>query len=249
MTRSHRVSHGLLKATALALLSAYAGAASHGGHEPECSLPPNIRPVVQVNGFGSGVLFDQSAEPFRVAFPDLDPGPNDGFFGSPEADLSLPLTWNAANLTQDASILGSEGAPEDMLPGLVGPVRDALIQVRESAASGCAIGKIAMYMSPRSESTVIGLTVLRGNVRLWCMCSSLAAVCEEFVVILPPALSSCVIDARLPPRTSYNQSHITGDLEPVSIAIGAQAISLPSGTQICFECITRFYGMLHLYKT
>lgn len=132
MVKKNRASNMSLRATAVALLTASVHAASHGDHEPECSLPPNIRPVVTVGGFGSGVLFDQTSDPFTVAFPDLQPAEDDGFFGSPEQSLALPLTWNAANLTQDASDLGSEGAPEDVLPGLVGPVRDALIEVRIS---------------------------------------------------------------------------------------------------------------------
>ena len=90
------------------------------GHEDTCSLPAGIRPVVYLTGFGSGALFD-SDNGFAVAFPDLqrDPETDDGlgFFGNITADVSLPLNWNAADLTQEESPLGPEGSQETSCPG------------------------------------------------------------------------------------------------------------------------------------
>lgn len=96
------------------------------GQEDDCSLPPNIRPVVQINGFGSGLFFD-SAENFDLAFPNLaQQVPGGDIFGS-VPDLELQLIWNGTgtDLTQEPSPIGPEVAPDDVLPGLFGPANDA----------------------------------------------------------------------------------------------------------------------------
>lgn len=78
--------------------------------------------MVQINGFTSGALFDSSDE-YNLAFPDLDREVGDGAggFGNVTADLSLSLKWNQ-DLTQQESPIGPEISPEDVLPGLEGPV-------------------------------------------------------------------------------------------------------------------------------
>lgn len=141
------------------------------GHEAGCALPPNIRPVVQINGFGTGILFD-SANGFIPAFPDLNERADDdglGFFGNITADLSGSLEWNAANLTQEKSPIGPEASPEDALPGLVGPSRQKLDLVRlvrmTICTSWCAyVHRSTIYVSSSSwqlTSSCVCLIVVR----------------------------------------------------------------------------------------
>jgi hypothetical protein len=111
--------------------------------EERCLLPRNIRPVVMVGGFSTGALLD-SSNGFVIAYPDLEREPDDGLgiFGNITADVTLSLQWNASDLTQEASPLGPEASPDDLLPGLVGPVREVLTQV-----------PLPILLSRRSAST------------------------------------------------------------------------------------------------
>lgn len=97
--------------------------------EDGCSLPPNIRPVVQINGFTSGILFD-SSDGYKEVFPDAEMAPGDAQAGMGSvSNLALSLQWND-DLTQQASPIGPDSSPDDALPGFNDPVNAQLKLVR-----------------------------------------------------------------------------------------------------------------------
>lgn len=113
----------------LAVLCGVPPSVNAAGQEDGCSLPPNIRPVVQINGFTSGILFD-SSDGFKEAFPDAEMAPGDAQAGLGNVpNLALSLQWND-DLTQQASPIGPESSPDDVLPGFNDPVNAQLKLVR-----------------------------------------------------------------------------------------------------------------------
>lgn len=138
--------------------------------EAQCGLGPYIRPVILIGGFRASPLFNSSND-FSLEWvnpADMVPGKDK----EASADLKLPLTWNAANLTQDETDVGPEAFPGDDTPSLQLPNGDLVpILVPVRCLTICATEQ------SRSITDIILATI--SLLRMSCLHDTLLSIIEQ----------------------------------------------------------------------